>query len=212
MFDVIVGVLIVPLLTGILALLLKSPIVAAWLNLGGSAVTAAGLFWLVKAILVQTTAFQQGIFLLDPLSGVFLLIVGLLGLMAALYSLPYMQRELAEGHVSARMIPRYYALFQFFVLTMIFTLVVENLGLLWVAVEATTLVSALLVAFYLNRSSLEAAWKYVMVCSVGIAMALLGIILLYYAQAQGLHIESEQGQGSSISFHVPVMEKETSHV
>ena len=49
MFDVIVGVLIVPLLTGILALLLKSPIVAAWLNLGGSAVTAAGLFWLVKA-------------------------------------------------------------------------------------------------------------------------------------------------------------------
>ena len=191
MFDVIVGVLIVPLLTGILALLLKSPSVAAWLNLGGSAVTAAGLFWLVKAILVQTTAFQQGIFLLDPLSGVFLLIVGLLGLMAALYSLPYMQRELAEGHVSARMIPRYYALFQFFVLTMIFTLVVENLGLLWVAVEATTLVSALLVAFYLNRSSLEAAWKYVMVCSVGIAMALLGIILLYYAQAQAGYADGQ---------------------
>ena len=184
MFNAIVGVLTIPLATGVLTLLTKSPSGAAWLNLGGSLATTAGLFWLVRQLIVSGTVFQQSIFLLDPLSGIFLLIVGLLGLTAAMYSIPYMNRELADGHVAGRMMPRYYALFQFFILTMIFTLVVENLGLLWVAVEATTLVSALLVAFSLNRSSLEAAWKYVMVCSVGIAMALLGIILLHYAQAQ----------------------------
>jgi hydrogenase-4 component F len=183
MFDFLVCALSIPFLTGILVFWVKKPVVVSWLNFGGSSATAATLFWLVKLITVQGT-FHQDIFLLDSLSAVFLLIVGFLSFTAALYSVPYMRHELEAGHLTARMIPRYYALFQFFVLTMIFTLVVENLGLLWVAVEATTLVSALLVAFYLNRSSLEAAWKYVMVCSVGIAMALLGVILLYYAQVQ----------------------------
>ncbi len=183
MFDFIMGALALPLLTGIVSLGIKNTTVVSWLNVGSSAATAGTLFWIVRQIILQG-AFQQGIFMLDSLSAVFLLIVGLLGFTASVYSLPYMKHDLQAGHVAAKMIPRYYALFQFFVLTMIFTLVVENLGLLWVSIEATTLVSALLVAFYLNRSSLEAAWKYVMVCTVGIAMALLGIILLYYAQVQ----------------------------
>ena len=183
MFDFVVYSLTIPFITGLLALWIKNPATVAWLNIGGSSATAVTLLWLVKQITVQGS-FHQGIFLLDSLSAVFLLIVGLLGFTAALFSMPYMKHELELGHVTAKMISRYYGMFQFFVLTMVFTLVVENLGLLWVAVEATTLVSALLVAFYLNRSSLEAAWKYVMVCSVGIAMALLGIMLLYYAQVQ----------------------------
>lgn len=61
---------------------------------------------------------------------------------------------------------------------------VNNLGLMWVTIEATTLVSALLVAFKFTKTSLEAAWKYVMVCTVGICLALLGTILVYYAQLQ----------------------------
>ena len=69
---------------------------------------------------------------------------------------------------------RYYGLLNVFIFTMISVLIVENLGLMWVAVEATTLASALLVAFYFNHSALEAAWKYVMVCTVGICLALLG--------------------------------------
>lgn len=190
MFDLVVCSLAIPFLTGFLVLWIKNPTGAAWLNLSGSCATVAVLFWLVKHVLVQGI-FHQGIFLVDALSALFLMIVGVLNFTAALYSLPYMKQELLDGHVTSRMIPRFYALFQFFILTMIFTLVVENLGLLWVAVEATTLVSALLVAFYLNRSSLEAAWKYVMVCSVGIAMALLGVILLYYAQAQAGYADSQ---------------------
>jgi hydrogenase-4 component F len=63
---------------------------------------------------------------------------------------------------------------------------VDSLGLMWVTIEATTLVSALLVAFKFTRTSLEAAWKYVMVCTVGICLALLGTILVYYAQLGAL--------------------------
>ena len=183
MFDVILAALLIPFLTGIGMLAVKNPTLAAWLNLVASSLTSATLFWLVKQI-VDKGSFHHGVFLLDSLNALFLTIVGILGITAALYSVPYMKHEQGDGHVPRKMVPRYFSLFQFFILTMILTLVMENLGLLWVAVEATTLVSALLVAFSLNRSSLEAAWKYVMVCSVGIAMALLGTILLYYAQVQ----------------------------
>ncbi len=188
MFDWIVSALTIPFLTGIVALWIKNPRIAAGLNLVSSAATSGVLFWIVKQV-VEQGPFQQGVFLIDSLNALFLMIVGVLGFTAALYSLPYMKHELQDGHVTEKMIPRYFFLFQFFILTMILTLVMENLGLLWVAVEATTLVSALLVAFSLNRSSLEAAWKYVMVCSVGIAMALLGTILLYYAQVQAGYVD-----------------------
>ncbi len=183
MSDLIIVALAIPFTTGIVALAIRQPALAAWLNLLGSAATSATLFWIVKQI-VDRGPFHQGIFLLDSLNALFMMIVAILGITAALYSVTYMKHELQDGHVPRKMISRYFFLFQFFILTMVLTLVLENLGLVWVAVEATTLVSALLVAFGLNRSSLEAAWKYVMVCSVGIAMALLGTILLYYAQVQ----------------------------
>jgi len=188
MFDLILAALGIPFVSGILVLAVKQPHLAAWLNLASSVLTSATLFWLIKQFVAQGP-FQQGGFMLDSLNVLFLLIVAILSLTASLYSMPYMKHELESGHLTEIMIPRYFFLFQFFVLTMILTLVMENLGLLWVAVEATTLVSALLVAFSLNRSSLEAAWKYVMVCSVGIAMALLGTILLYYAQVQAGFID-----------------------
>jgi len=62
---------------------------------------------------------------------------------------------------------------------MVLALSVKNMGIMWIAIEATTLSSAFLVGFYNNKQALEAAWKYVIVCSVGIAIALLGIILLH---------------------------------
>jgi hydrogenase-4 component F len=135
--------------------------------------------------------FRQGFLYVDALSAVLLLVVAILNFTANLFSISYMEKEVWDGHISVKMLSRYYGLCQVFVFTMIGVLVVENLGLMWVAVEATTLSSALLVAFYFNRSALEAAWKYVMVCTVGICMALLGTILLYYAQVSAAGPGSE---------------------
>ena len=183
MLDILIYVLAIPCITSAAVMLMRRPGIVSWLNLAGSVATAGLLFELVRLV-AAGGGLRQGFFLVDELSALFLLIVGLLSLTAAVYSFFYMRHELEDGRVSSRLISRYYALLQLFVLTMIFTLVVNNLGLIWVAVEATTLISALLVAYYTNRSAIEAAWKYVMVCSVGIAMALLGTILFYYAQVQ----------------------------
>jgi hydrogenase-4 component F len=66
----------------------------------------------------------------------------------------------------------------------------NNLGFLWIGSEATTLATAFLVAFYERERSIEAAWKYVIICSVGIAIALFGIILTYYS---ALHVVPSSG-------------------
>ena len=73
---------------------------------------------------------------------------------------------------------------------MFIVLLVKNLGLMWVAIEATTLISALLISFKFTRAALEATWKYIMVCTVGICLALLGTLVLYYAQLAALGSEN----------------------
>jgi hydrogenase-4 component F len=86
--------------------------------------------------------------------------------------------------VSERKARVYYALFNLFTFSMVFATAVDNLGMLWVAIEMTTLVSAFLVGFYTTKKSVEAAWKYVIICSVGISLALLGTILLSWTVAR----------------------------
>lgn len=125
-----------------------------------------------------------GILYIDSFGALLLVLITLIGLMATLYSGAYLRYELNKGQVTSSQVLHYYVWFHLFQLTMVAAVTVQNLGFLWAAVEATTLVSAVLVGFYNRRESLEAAWKYVILCGVGIAFALLGIILLYSAGVQ----------------------------
>ena len=192
MYELTLVALGLPLATAGASLAVRRPGPLKMLNMTGSLLTAGTLFALVAGVL-QGGPFAAGWVYLDALSALLLLVVGLLSLTATLFSLSYMDREAAEGHVRPGTLRWYYALLQAFTFTMVAVLVVENLGLMWVGVEATTLATTLLVAFYFNRSALEAAWKYVMVCNVGILFALLGTILLYYAQT------SAGGGGAALS-------------
>lgn len=152
-----------------------------WLNVLAGLASSLVLLWLVQTVFTGG-AVQYGMFYVDQLSGLLLAVIAVLNFTATLFSASYMEKELIVGKNDLAALKRYYILFDIFAFTMVSVLVVENLGLMWVAVEATTLASALLVAFYFNRQAVEAAWKYVMVCTVGICLALLGTILLYYAQ------------------------------
>lgn len=181
MYNMTLVALGLPLATAGASLAARRPGLLKLINVAGSVLTAGAVFALVAGVLAAGT-FAAGWLYLDALSAVLLLVVGLLSLTATLFSASYMEREVAEGRVRPGLLRWYYALLQVFVFTMLAVLVVENLGLMWVGVEATTLATTLLVAFTFNRSALEAAWKYVMVCNVGILFALLGTILLYYAQ------------------------------
>ena len=99
----------------------------------------------------------------------------------ALFSRPYMMNEVAHGKLTPRMLQLYHAMYQVFIFTMLLALLSNNMGVLWVAMEAATLSTVLLVSLYRTPASIEAAWKYFILCGVGIAQALFGTILLYFA-------------------------------
>lgn len=184
MGELLYFALLVPIVTGLLSMVQATTTGVKIINIIGSSLTSLGLMGIIYKITVAG-AFQYHLLYVDPLSAVFLIVATVLIVTSSLFSVSYMEKELAQGEITFKMLRRYYGLLNLLFFTMISVLTVENLGLMWVAVEATTLASALLVAFYFNHSALEAAWKYVMVCTVGICLALLGTILLYYAQVNG---------------------------
>lgn len=174
--------LFIPGLTAIACLASPSPDWKHRLNAIGAS------FLMVVAFLVAAEVFMlgprtgwRGNMYVDGLSTLMILIIGFIGLSASLYSTGYMEKEREEGVIDEKKLGRYYLWFHLFLMTMMASCIANNLGVLWVAIEATTLVSALLVGFYRKEASLEAAWKYIILCSVGIAFALFGLILLYFA-------------------------------
>jgi hydrogenase-4 component F len=118
-------------------------------------------------------------FHVDALAAVFLLIIGVVGFLVGIYSIGYVRNDLQNGELKESQVSLYYGLFELFLFTMLLVVTANNIIIMWVAVEATTLGSAFLVGIYGHRSSLEAAWKYVMICTVGVAFALYGTILVY---------------------------------
>jgi hydrogenase-4 component F len=118
-----------------------------------------------------------GLIRADALSVWMLLGVAAVALLACWASPAY----LAAGHESGRRSRWYGILLHLFIAAMATAVLAGNLGVLWVAVEATTIVTAFLVGHHRDRPALEAAWKYVVICSAAIATAFLGLVLLYYA-------------------------------
>jgi hydrogenase-4 component F len=117
----------------------------------------------------------------DALSVFFIFTVSVVSFAASLYSQSYIAHDLSRRIISKRKAKLYYVLFNLFIFSMLLVTAVNNLGIMWVAIEMTTLVSTFLVGFYNTKNSVEAAWKYIIICSVGIILALLGTILFSYA-------------------------------
>ncbi len=140
--------------------------------------------YIALPIITGEPVFQAGgLWYLDPLAATLFLLIAFLQWTAVLVSIPYLRRELDEGVVDLPHVRRYFMLFFAFVLSMMLTVASNNLGFMWVALEATTLATTLLVAFYPHKGSLEAAWKYIVLCSTGISLGLIGLLLAYHAAA-----------------------------
>ena len=103
-------------------------------------------------------------------------------LVQSFFYLPESSRRESGGHMSNSL---YYALLFLFFGAMMFALLASSLPLMWVAIELTTLVSAPLITYHRSRESLEAMWKYLLICSIGIAFALFGTMLVLHAQSTG---------------------------
>jgi hydrogenase-4 component F len=128
-------------------------------------------------------------FFLDPFNVFLVALTAFVGLTTSLFSRPYMRVEIEHGRLNARRLRLYHSMYQLFMAMMLVALTTNNLGLLWVAMEAATLSTVLLVTLYRTPASLEAGWKYFILCGVGIAQALFGTILLYFAAEKVLGAE-----------------------
>jgi hydrogenase-4 component F len=159
-----------------------------------NAVLSAGTFVAAAALTARVIAegsllLGREQFFVDPFNVFLIALTALVGLTTALFSRPYMRVEMHHGRITAGRLRLYHSMYQLFMATMLVALTTNNMGLLWVAMEAATLSTVLLVTLYRTSASLEAGWKYFILCGVGIAQALFGTILLYFAAEKVLGAE-----------------------
>ena len=179
-----------PFITGIVLAFVGHWKRAAEINAAGSLITLLAAAPLaVRVVGDGPLLVLDQHFFVDSLNVFLILLTAFVGFTTALFSRPYMRVELDHGRLSARRLRLYHSMFQMFMGTMLVALSTNNLGILWVAMEAATLTTVLLVALYRTPASLEAAWKYFILCGVGIAQALFGTILIYFAAERVLGSE-----------------------
>jgi len=152
------------------------------LNAAFSAATLAAALWLTAEVVFGTSVLGFGErFFIDPLNAFLVALTALVGFTTSIFSMPYMRIEREHGKMTGPRMRLFHSMYQLFIAMMLVALTTNNLGVLWVAMEAATLTTVLLVSVYRTPASLEAAWKYFILCGVGIAQALFGTMLLYLA-------------------------------
>jgi len=144
-------------------------------------VLVAGVVLAVDVVHGRPVTALGGILRVDALSAFMVIVIGVIAVLATWQGVRYLDAEIAAGRCTRRHASLYSVLVQAFLATMLLAVLAANLGVLWVAVEATTVVTTFLVGHRRTQSSLEASWKYIVICSVGIAMAFLGTVLVYLA-------------------------------
>ena len=173
---VLLAILVIPALgAGVLAFVADDR-KGAWLNVFISFLTLG----CALALLLERPA--PGHFLIvDDLNAVFVIISALVAFTTSVFSASYIAHELETGHLTHAYLRFYHAMYQMLMFGMNLALLSNNIGLMWVAVELATLTTVVMVGIYRTPAALEAAWKYFLLGSVGIALALFGTILVYLA-------------------------------
>ena len=176
-FQPEVAVLVIPIVAAAVLAALPGYRIAARLN-----VLASLLTLLAALSLFVTERPEAGSYLfVDDLNIVFIVLNTFVGFTASLFSASYIAHELETGRLTPANLRFYHAMYQIMMFGMNLAFVANNIGLMWVAVELATLTTVMMVGIYRTHEALEAAWKYFLLGSVGIAFALFGTILVYLA-------------------------------
>ena len=175
-FNPAVGVLVVPAVAAALLALLPGYRMTARLN-----VVATALTLLCALSLLLGKPQPNSYLLIDDLNGTFIVLTTFVGFTTSIFSASYIGHELEIGRLAPPFVRFYHAMYQVLMFAMNLALVANNIGLMWVAIELATLTTVLMVGIYRTHEALEAAWKYFILGSVGIALALFGTILIYMA-------------------------------
>ncbi|HEC07569.1 MAG TPA: hydrogenase 4 subunit F, partial [Thiolapillus brandeum] len=180
-----------PVVAALLLAVIRRLAIAGWVNLLAALITLAAT--LVLAWEVNAAGVIEGhTFRIDAFNVYLLVLTAFIGVTTSIFSRPYMRHVCESGKISERGMRLYHSMYQAFMFTMLLALSTDNLGVLWVAVEGATLTTVLLVSLYRTPEAIEAAWKYFILCGVGIALALFGTVLLYFA-AQHVLADASDG-------------------
>ncbi|MDX8387390.1 MAG: hydrogenase 4 subunit F [Ghiorsea sp.] len=179
-----VATLISPLLGGLLLAIVHSPKWAARLNILTSSATFLFSILLAVEVLGKNSleAFN-GWFYLDAYNVFLVVLTAFVGLTTTIFSKPYMQHELSIGRVNVSRLRLYHSMYQLFQFGMLLGFTTNNIGVLWVSLELATLATVLLVSLYRTPASIAAAWKYFILCGMGIALALFGTVLVFFTSS-----------------------------
>jgi hydrogenase-4 component F len=183
---------LVPTVTALLMLTTRDRRLLSALDVGGSAVLVALALVLAREVAAGGPR-ALGFLRVDDLALVFLLLLVLLTLAVSIYTVGWLGEAVAVGNMKAESLRSYFALVHAFVATMVVTVLADNLGVLWIAMEGTTITSAVLIGYHGHHHGLEAAWKYIIVTTIGISFGLFGTVLVYAAYAAVVPIAAGAG-------------------
>jgi hydrogenase-4 component F len=187
-----------PLVAALILVWVRRLNLAGWLNV--LAATLVFVATLALAWKVSRTGEVAGLsFRVDAFNVYLLVLTAFVSMTTSIFSRPYMRHVCETGKTTERGLRLYHAMYQAFMFTMLLALSTDNLGVLWVAVEGATLTTVLLVSLYRTPEAIEAAWKYFILCGVGIALALFGTVLLYFA-AQHVLADAADGMTWSVLY------------
>jgi len=159
------------------------------INLRCNALALLAAMWLAGDVLLNGPQLSAGgLLYIDSFNVYLVALTAFVGLTTAIFSNPYMAHERELGRLTGRRLRLYHSMYQGFMLAMYVVLTTNNMGVMWVAMEGATLATVLLVSLYRTPESVEAAWKYFILCGVGIAQALFGTVLLFFAAEQKLGV------------------------
>ncbi len=170
-----------PVVAALLLLVVRNATLAAWVNC-----CVAALNFLLALSLFGAEQGRFGLLHLDHFNIYLIVLTTFITTTTAWFSAGYITTEIRNGRLNERRVRIYHTMYQLMSAAMLLALLADNIGLMWVAVEATALITVPMVALYRTQAAIKAAWKFFILCGVGIGLALFGTILLYLAATQVL--------------------------
>jgi len=186
---------LVPTVTALVMLTTRDRRILSAIDVSGSAILLALTLVLAREVAAHGPR-ALGVLRVDDLGLVFLVLLVVLTLAVSIYTIGWLKQAVAVGNMKADSLRSYFALVHAFVATMVVTVLADNLGVLWIAMEGTTITSAVLVGYHGHHHGLEAAWKYIIVTTIGISFGLFGTVLIYAAAAAA----GVQGSAGALSW------------
>lgn len=189
------SIILTPIIGGVLATIFKKK---RLLEIT-SVLSSTFIFFLTFILFLYVVDFKKislfnEFFYVDSFSMIVLLLISFVSFVSSIYSVNYMGKQYKDGLVDDKQLVRYYQGFNIFIFTMLLVPIINNTGLMWVSIEATTLISVLLIMIYVKEDAIRSAWKYLIIATVGLSFALIGTVFFYHANIHETSIYAQQAE------------------